>query len=261
MKEPEYYELYEDIYVQAHRAGARTWGVGTAFEPLEEFLQSNDAPKPPCKVIDFGCGEGIYSLYLAKRGFDVVGVDISPSAIARAREIAAQEGVVVEFRVANVLSLDEFPDEGFSLGLNVACLHMLVTDEHRRQHMAEMRRVLQRGGMLFAFNNVAKRDVVIEDSEQHILQCMSRVELAEISAVGGKQQLSFRRLAFRGASLSQYRREFEAAGFQVLGAQLRKGQGRRWPMARPWDLFRPSLRAQQRFAILYCRKPLDAESG
>lgn len=34
-----------------------------------------------CKTIDLGCGTGNYAIYLASKGFDVTGVDISPSAL------------------------------------------------------------------------------------------------------------------------------------------------------------------------------------
>ena len=40
----------------------------------------------PCKTIDLGCGAGNYALYLASRGFNVTEVDISPTAIKRAKE-------------------------------------------------------------------------------------------------------------------------------------------------------------------------------
>ncbi|MDA4088060.1 SAM-dependent methyltransferase [Mycolicibacterium hassiacum DSM 44199] len=45
------------------------------------------------KGLDLACGSGEFSVWLARRGVDVVGVDISPTAIAQARELAAASGV------------------------------------------------------------------------------------------------------------------------------------------------------------------------
>ncbi|WP_026213447.1 class I SAM-dependent methyltransferase [Mycolicibacterium hassiacum] len=62
-------------------------GLPAVFVPFEgEF--------PTCgRALDLACGSGEFSVWLARRGVDVVGVDISPTAIAQARELAAASGV------------------------------------------------------------------------------------------------------------------------------------------------------------------------
>jgi cyclopropane fatty-acyl-phospholipid synthase-like methyltransferase len=56
----------------------------------------------PCRTIDIGCGTGATSIYLASRGFDVTGVDFSPSAIDRARAAVAAAGVTAVFMVDDI---------------------------------------------------------------------------------------------------------------------------------------------------------------
>ncbi len=43
-------------------------------------------PEPPGRLIDYGCGTGWTSHFLAQRGYDVLGVDLSPEAVAAAQE-------------------------------------------------------------------------------------------------------------------------------------------------------------------------------
>jgi SAM-dependent methyltransferase len=55
-------------------------------------------PLPPGSALDLGCGEGGDALWLAERGWDVVGVDISRTALDRAEAEAARRGLTVDFR-------------------------------------------------------------------------------------------------------------------------------------------------------------------
>jgi len=59
-------------------------------------------------VLDLGCGSGNHSLYLARQGYTVVGVDFSPKAISLAKEKARLAGVTLEFRLGDVTRLDSF---------------------------------------------------------------------------------------------------------------------------------------------------------
>ncbi|HEY5551671.1 MAG TPA: class I SAM-dependent methyltransferase [Opitutaceae bacterium] len=57
---------------------------------------------PPARVLEFGCGTGWLSLSLARRGYEVVGLDISPDAIAIAESLRAPLGLPnLSFRVAD----------------------------------------------------------------------------------------------------------------------------------------------------------------
>ena len=60
---------------------------------------------PGMRVLDVGCGPGRHSLALARRGFDVVGVDLSPEFVALARQAATAEGLPVWFEVLDVRDL------------------------------------------------------------------------------------------------------------------------------------------------------------
>jgi SAM-dependent methyltransferase len=57
------------------------------------------------QVHEVGCGEGFLSTMLAQTGFAVRGSDLSPSAVATARRRAAELGLPVTFRVADVYDL------------------------------------------------------------------------------------------------------------------------------------------------------------
>jgi 2-polyprenyl-3-methyl-5-hydroxy-6-metoxy-1,4-benzoquinol methylase len=104
--------------------------------------------EPPQKsVLDFGCGTGWTSIFLAKAGYTVTGVDISEDAVRLAREAAAEQGVGgVEFQAADY---EGFPaSAAYDYVLFYDALHH-AEDEQEAVNAAY--RALKPGGMLFAF--------------------------------------------------------------------------------------------------------------
>lgn len=77
---------------------------------------------PRGTVLDVACGRGRNAVWLAKRGHEVTGIDLSDVAIDQARQLANAEGVHVEFEVADFLTWD-VPDVGFDLVL-LSYLHL-----------------------------------------------------------------------------------------------------------------------------------------
>ncbi len=58
------------------------------------------------RLLDLGCGPGLYSTRLARRGIRVTGLDVSRRSLAHARETARAGGLPAEFRLANYLTDD-----------------------------------------------------------------------------------------------------------------------------------------------------------
>lgn len=87
---------------------AHDWDDRYAAQPLvwsagpNRFLEVEAAELAPGRALDVACGEGRNALWLAERGWRATGVDFSPVAIDKARALAAQRGVEVEWLVADV---------------------------------------------------------------------------------------------------------------------------------------------------------------
>src|SRR5438552_17237830 len=100
---------------------------------------------PPGPVADLGCGPGAHALALARRGYDVVGVDGSPRMVEVARTRAARDEVDTTFEVHDVSAPLRFEDA--SLG-GVLAILVLQHLPHPAAFVAEIRRCLRPGGHL-----------------------------------------------------------------------------------------------------------------
>jgi tellurite methyltransferase len=84
------------------------------------LLSENDALLPSSgRALDIACGAGRNALYLAQRGLDVVGLDISAVGLRRAREAAEAAGATIGVTLWD-LERSLLPDGPFDL---IACIH------------------------------------------------------------------------------------------------------------------------------------------
>ena len=114
--------------------------------PPELLVELVDAGKvQPCRVIDLGCGAGNYAVYLAERGFEVTGVDISPAAIAIAGKNADKKGLKCNFFVADVVEELEKVKQTWDFAYDWGLLHH-IAPEQRHKYVENVYRVLNPSG-------------------------------------------------------------------------------------------------------------------
>jgi SAM-dependent methyltransferase len=93
------------------------WNSKTPPDALVKLVQGGKVR--PCRTIDLGCGAGNYAIYLPGLGFEVTGVDSSPTAIKIAGENAKKRE-----SGAGLLSLIVFIPLDMGAGLILAWLHL-----------------------------------------------------------------------------------------------------------------------------------------
>jgi len=118
-------------------------GLLWSGEPNRRFA-SEAADLPPGRALDLACGEGRNAVWLAGRGWNVAGVDFSEVAIAKARELAAREGVEVDFVCADLL---EYEPDHHAYDL-VVVLYLQVPAEERRLVLERAASAVAPGGTL-----------------------------------------------------------------------------------------------------------------
>jgi SAM-dependent methyltransferase len=110
-----------------------------------------------CRVLDYGCGQGEESIYLAKMGAHVTAIDISPVGIRLTEERARLNGV--GDRVSAMLMRcdpTEFPSESFDVIHGFGILHHIGL----RSGMMEIKRLLRPGGRGLFFEHMGNSKTI-----------------------------------------------------------------------------------------------------
>jgi SAM-dependent methyltransferase len=115
-----------------------------AHMPFVQGLVATIGPVTGEQVVELGCGHGDLSVYLAKQGARVTGLDIGANLVEAARKLAEINGVQAEFDRADIKTLP-FPSGSVDLVVGLAVLHHL-SERDLASALAETHRVLRPGG-------------------------------------------------------------------------------------------------------------------
>ena len=104
----------DDRYRQRKAKGKPGWtgDYKAKMVRIEKVLARYDVPKNG-RFLELGCGAGNITLFMAEKGFEAYGIDMSPEAIAWAKEKMRGSSVIVDFCVGNVVDLKLYSDRSF----------------------------------------------------------------------------------------------------------------------------------------------------
>ena len=117
------------------------WDIG---RPQPVFVRLAEQGLLAGRVLDSGCGTGEHTLLAAAHGADATGVDVSGLAIRRARDKAAERGLVARFEVGDALRLADL-GLTFDVIIDSGVFHVF-DDEDRVRYVASLASVLRPGG-------------------------------------------------------------------------------------------------------------------
>ena len=129
---------------ESYASGQLPWDTGQPEPLLVEFVTSGTVK--PSLALEIGAGTGTNAIWMAERGFDVLGVDVSPLAVERAR--AKMEGRELRCRFAawDFLAAPA-PDGPFQFVFDRGCFHVFDEPSERQRFAAQVDAALAPGGL------------------------------------------------------------------------------------------------------------------
>ncbi|GAC1341854.1 MAG: hypothetical protein NVSMB18_14790 [Acetobacteraceae bacterium] len=150
---------FDELYAQAREYDP--WGSESTRYRYQHYKYDSLIRLLPTarryqRSLDIGCGTGLLTERLQARSNQVLGIDVSATAIARARE-RCRGNARLNFAQADLLNLDPTFEEGFDLVVVADVLYYLpqaaMTDEGLKGLVAGLARLLRPGGTLLVANH------------------------------------------------------------------------------------------------------------
>ncbi|MCM3633536.1 class I SAM-dependent methyltransferase [Paenibacillus camelliae] len=121
-------------------------------------------------ILDVGCGAGRISMFLAEKGYKVIGVDVSESLIIKAREISKKKDLDINFIVTKGIELP-FDGETYDFIVGFKFLCYIPTSQLRHDYLKNLYRILRPGGILLITQNIVPEEYIDEARDEYFQGC------------------------------------------------------------------------------------------
>jgi SAM-dependent methyltransferase len=129
---------------ESYASGELPWDTGQPEPLLVEFVSSGGLV--PRRTLEIGAGTGTNAIWLAERGFDVLGVDVSPLAIEKARAKMGKRDLRCRFVALDFLAAP-VPDSPFHFVFDRGCFHVFDEPGERARFATCVAAALAPGGL------------------------------------------------------------------------------------------------------------------
>jgi SAM-dependent methyltransferase len=135
----------------SYESGHIPWDPGVHDGHLPDIVSAQGIT--PCRAIDIGCGTGKSLVWLAEQGFTCTGIEIAPTALRMARELAAKRGVECEWRYGS------FPDDfrdgaimdgSYDLAIDRGVFHLHTSKTEQQRFVEGVARILIPNGLWYS---------------------------------------------------------------------------------------------------------------
>ena len=130
--------MLKEHLTQAHDAASRRFHI---IDQHVAWIHKHLLHQSPGKILDLGCGPGLYTSRLAKLGHQCVGIDYSPASIDYAREFAIENQLDCEYVEEDLRKAD--------FG-KVYDLVMMIFGEFNVFHRVDAKKILEKAGQSLA---------------------------------------------------------------------------------------------------------------
>ena len=181
------------------------------IENLERILKLEGVSSSG-KFLELGSGAGNNSIYMAKKGWEVYGIEISPVAVEWAKEKAEKEGVRADFRAGDITYLNGYQDNYFDFVYDGGVSYY-ICGENRKIFFGNVNRVMKKGAYFFVAAQHGDEKPREKKQKDNFLWEPESGTFLKNNAPWGSFRLSKEILS-----------EVEKSGFKIINSRIEKDQ-------------------------------------
>ncbi len=111
-----------------------------------DFIEKEINYNKSIKILDVGCGTGRHSIELAKRGYNVVGIDLSEAQLKRAKEKANEQGVKIIFKQCDACNMPFDKEFDLAICMCEGGFTLVENDDKDYEILKSVSKALKSGG-------------------------------------------------------------------------------------------------------------------
>ncbi|MDI6803790.1 MAG: class I SAM-dependent methyltransferase [Bacteroidota bacterium] len=142
----QWYESLFENYANKYEKENFTQGTIGEVDFIEAELFRSWGHNKSCKILDIGCGTGRHAIELAKRCYNVVGVDLSENMLAKARDKAKLSGAEIKFVCADARTLSYTNEFDLVIMICEGAFPLMETDDMNFQILQNAAQALKQNG-------------------------------------------------------------------------------------------------------------------
>jgi 2-polyprenyl-3-methyl-5-hydroxy-6-metoxy-1,4-benzoquinol methylase len=143
-----------------------------------DFIEKEIGFNKNYRILDIGCGTGRHSIELAKRGYNLTGIDLSASLIKRAMEKAEKQNVLVKFSTGDARYLQYGNEFDLAIMICEGAFPLMETDEMNFQILQSASKSLKKNGK-FIFTTLNGLFPLFHSVKENAVYDKNRFDLME----------------------------------------------------------------------------------
>ncbi len=227
-----YEQLFEN---SAMTYDKESFTQGTSGEV--DFIEQEIGFDKSKRILDVGCGTGRHAIELARRGYTVVGVDLSATQLDRAREKAATAGVTIEFNQQDARTINVVTAFEVVIMLCEGAFPLMETDEMNFQILQNVARALKdKGKFIFStlnalfplfhstqeFINAGATDARSEDNHFDLLTFREHSTFSATDDLGNQKSVVCNERYYAPSEITWYLKSLNFKKVDIYGCKLGK---------------------------------------